>query len=68
MEEFELYWNRYYLENVKIEDYGYAEFISKSMLRVKTDKKTDLIQEGLIVPIKINGKEYRCFVKEITET
>ncbi len=67
MEDFDLKWDRYYIENVKIEEYGFAEFISKTLLRVKTDKKTDLIQEGLTIPVKINGKTYRCYVKEITD-
>lgn len=67
VEDFDLKWDRYYLENVKIEDYGYAEFISRTLLRVKTDKKIDTIQEGLTVPVRINNKTYRCYVKEITD-
>ncbi len=66
-EDFDLNWDRYYLQNVKLEEYGYIDFISKTLLRIKTDKKTDLLQEKLTISLKINGKNYRCYVKEITE-
>lgn len=66
--EFDNRWDRYYLSKpIKVEEFGDIEFISKSLLRIKTEKKTNLIQEGLIVPIKINNKSYRCYVLEITD-
>ena len=64
----DLRWDKYYInKSIKIDDLGEIEFISKSLLRLKTDKKTDLIQEGLTIPVKINGKEYKCLVLEIAE-
>ncbi len=66
--EFDNRWDIYYITKpIKIEDFGEIEFISKSMLRIKTEKKTNLIQEGLTIQIKINNKNYRCYVLEITD-
>jgi len=67
-EALDLRWDKYFLnKSIKIDDLGEIEFISKSLLRLRTDKKTNLIQEGLTIPVKINGKEYKCLVLEITE-
>jgi hypothetical protein len=58
-EALDLRWDKYYLnKSIKIDDLEEIEFISKSLLRLKTDKKTNLIQEGITIFIKINGKEY----------
>jgi hypothetical protein len=66
--DLDLKWDKYYLnKSIKIDELGEIEFISKSLLRLRTDKKTNLIQEGLTIPIKINDKEYKCLVLEITE-
>ncbi|MGC9188983.1 MAG: HDOD domain-containing protein [Sulfurihydrogenibium sp.] len=67
VEDIDLRWDRYYLEGAKIEEFGYIEFISKTLVKVRTDKKIERLQEGLKVQLKINGKDYRCYVKEITE-